>query len=1155
MPINSTIFTDGMDSDTESRFLPVGRCRRMRNSIVGSSDSPTGGAVKNEPGNILISLVLPAGNNTCIGTCENKQAESIICFIHNDQQNHSIYEYFSRTQIIEFILTPVAPSFDTAWLNFDVNFRIHRARVYDGNLIWNDNLNPPRHLRIQDAKAAITGAPPSRNIFPYPDLVGLGTTEFREQFIDQIRYPPIISPPLTYLDDTSRATNYLRRKLWQFSHRYIYYDFSKSVFSPWSEISKPQGEETSLGIIQESSPNNAIDITVNTSHPNVRRIEVMFREGNDGVWFLINDFIDKYDVDNNRLINDFLDVNLRWHGDKQGTAVPDAETIPLFDAVPHRANTLEYLNIDRIVHANYVFGYDNVDLDVSMSFRYNPFNIGFVIQSWDSLSTIPAPNNYFVLDGAPIIRFCLPTVITDVEEGTSINFIINYVAATSPTSAAAFNYIVKAADLVSLNALATAVSTELNKFHDLSAAVVVPARTCVEITLVGVNYTSVNLSNLLVGNPIEKRTTWKKGSWQNFGIVYSDAQGRVGAVNIDDNTTVYVPFHTEEVPGQQYEENVNWDVTLDMEISHLPPPWAVSYQIVYGGSSVVFYLQWNLNRNPDDVVTQSDGTPLADRIILFVPELTDAIADPKQVSVQYTFQQGDKIRFITNVPGIVLDELIEVEIFEYDIVNSHLIVENFDAASLNINRGSLFEIFRPAPEIKTDLFEEISEIFPIVNGFHQGNASNQTAISSAVVRLERGDSYLYGRNLNLWFYSEFLAPPVLRKDNLFPYQYNIESMNFSDFYDSEEYDIGRQNAVFKNAREERFTNSFLPGGRYIQGTNNNNAFVFNLDDAHEVGIEHGQINALIQVGYTLKVLQERKLTSVYIQRTQLFTSQGAGDLVTTNAIIGDIIPSNLQYGCQHPESAFRINRDLYWYDARNASILRDSPNGTINISTDYFQEVDLKRITDLVNSSSGFVLGTVDAFHNRVIFNFKHGQTFDTISFHEPSNRWRSEHDYSPDYFGFNGNTFVAILDGKVWLMNENPIAANFFGVKFRQTIKTVVNADPLSVKVFLSLAINSNKPWEAPNTGDISIPANTMYPQGMLTRFPESLLAYREGVYYILLPRDAGTPNAFSEAAAIENGRRLTGQVLEIELSNNHDDEVVLFDVECTYNKSERTI
>jgi len=1152
----SIIFTEGMDSDTEARLLPPGRYRKARNCIIGTSNTDTVGAVKNEPGNLLQSIVLPSGNNTIIGTAENKQAQSIVYFIHNTSGNHSIFERFSIGGVIEPILTPVAPDFDTLWLNFDVNFRIWDAKVYDGNLIWNDNLNPPRHLRIADARAAIAAAPPTRDIFPYPNLVGLGTTEFREQFIDQIKYPSNKSPDLAYTTDTTRQSNYLRAKLWQFAYRYVYYDFSRSVFSPWSQISKPEDEETALGLVQESNVNNGINITVDTGHPNVRSVEIMFRNGNNGTWFLINDPILKYDVGNNRLIGDFAPFVYSWRGDKQGAAVPSAEHIPLFDAVPLTAKAQEYTTIDRIFHGNYVFGYDNINLDVSMDSFYIPFEFGFITQAWDERSGTAAPGGYFTLDPDPTaVRLCLPTSISDVVEGTKINVAIKLTDVGPINRFEIFNYVVTAADLASLNALATSMANEINNYVGLTAAVVVPARTCVEITIAG-TVTLVQFEELDVGQPLTKRTTWKKGAWENFGIVYFDGQGRAGAVNADDNTTIYVPYHPEAVPGQQYQGDTNWGVNLDMTINHLPPPWAKTYQIVWAGSDIAFQLQWVLQVNWEPEVLDEDGFILSDRISLFIPGLTVAVEDEKKKSIQYQWVAGDRIRFITTATGLVLSEMVEVEIFEYDVANDKLIVENFDSDRLLINAGTIFEIYRIRSEVKSEVYEEISEIFDIVGGFHTANQQTQSSGIPAIVRLTRGDTYLYGRDFYLWVYVQKLLPTVhIEKEFKFAYLYSVESMNYSDFYDSEDYDIGRQNAILENARQERFTNGFLHGGKYIQGTQNNDAFKFSLNDAFNVSIEHGEINKLVEIGFTLKVLQERKLTSVYLNRRVTFNSAGTDSLVLTDDIIGDIIPSNDQWGCQHPESAFRKDRHLYFYDARNAAIIRDAANGMIDISSKYYQGARLKEITDLVNASSNYVLGAPDAFHDRVLFNFKLiGNNFVTLSFHEPSNRWKSEHDYNPEYFGWNGNTFVSFVDGALWLHNVNPIACSFYGVKFRQEIEALFNADPISVKIFLSLVINSNKAWEAPNDGDLSIPANDMYTSGMKTRIPESRFKYREGVFYSEIPRDINTPNKFSIEDAVANGRAMRGQVLNIKISNNHDQETVLLDIEGNYNKSERT-
>lgn len=97
----------------------------------------------------------------------------------------------------------------------------------------------------------------------------------------------------------------------------------------------------------------------------------------------------------------------------------------------------------------------------------------------------------------------------------------------------------------------------------------------------------------------------------------------------------------------------------------------------------------------------------------------------------------------------------------------------------------------------------------------------------------------------------------------------------------------------------------------------------------------------------------------------------------------------------------------------------------------------------------------------------------------------------------------------------------------------------PDTVKTAHSVAYQSNKVWTMPNQGDISIPANTTYPNGMESRLKESRFRDKEGVFYADFLRDMNTPNTDDP---LFNGRRLKGEVIHINMENEHDDEVRLY-------------
>lgn len=110
----------------------------------------------NIKGTILkVNDKLPDGENECIGAFEHHDSYSIIAFNRNSEQNHGIYQYFSKTEIwVELIRSPK--------LNFLQHNKIHSVHLRNKELLyWVDGKedvstgeaigNPPRKINIVKA--------------------------------------------------------------------------------------------------------------------------------------------------------------------------------------------------------------------------------------------------------------------------------------------------------------------------------------------------------------------------------------------------------------------------------------------------------------------------------------------------------------------------------------------------------------------------------------------------------------------------------------------------------------------------------------------------------------------------------------------------------------------------------------------------------------------------------------------------------------------------------------------------------------------------------------------------------------------------------------------------------------------------------------------
>jgi hypothetical protein len=92
-------FFGGLYTDDEDRLIPDGDYRSANHARGGNAGDSNDGAITSMAGNLLYdNPSLAAGVNTVVGSCPWVEGDSIIYFVHNDELNHSIWQYSISTQ-------------------------------------------------------------------------------------------------------------------------------------------------------------------------------------------------------------------------------------------------------------------------------------------------------------------------------------------------------------------------------------------------------------------------------------------------------------------------------------------------------------------------------------------------------------------------------------------------------------------------------------------------------------------------------------------------------------------------------------------------------------------------------------------------------------------------------------------------------------------------------------------------------------------------------------------------------------------------------------------------------------------------------------------------------------------------------------------------
>lgn len=151
--MQTEIFLIGsLDVDSEQRFVKNGDYVFAENLHFWIDDTGNAGEAKNLKGNTNIAYTLPEGKNKVIGKFNDIQGQSIIYFVWNSKNNHSILQYvLKEDKVVKVLQDPI--------LNFNKDFLITGVSLIQELLYWTDPFDNPKKINIEKAK--LTSNPPT----------------------------------------------------------------------------------------------------------------------------------------------------------------------------------------------------------------------------------------------------------------------------------------------------------------------------------------------------------------------------------------------------------------------------------------------------------------------------------------------------------------------------------------------------------------------------------------------------------------------------------------------------------------------------------------------------------------------------------------------------------------------------------------------------------------------------------------------------------------------------------------------------------------------------------------------------------------------------------------------------------------------------------
>jgi hypothetical protein len=924
----------------------------------------------------------------------------------------------------------------------------------------------------------------------------------------------------------------------QFMLRYIFDDYEKSA---WSDVSFLSGfdKETAMGYIHDSAHYFGSRLSSDTAQTNtVKYVEVAFRKTLSDTWKIF-----KTQEDN---VLDYI-----FTGYEQYTDVADSEANKLFENIPIQSGVITVLPSGHLVFGDNTIGYPNVTLDVTVEAEttstfpttvdipeYIAFTTASSITKTLSLATFTQTGQFYV------------TIKT-----TSGSYVIPMNYASSGAFETIASYINE--NITELTAVGS--GDTLTITHDAGAW----------ISGYGCSFPTYAKSD---------NAKIKNGSTHYTCIFYYDKAGRMCYAQPLD--PIYIPFYTEQTT---YTNNEYLDV-IKLTVAHQPPTWAHSWGIGYGLSNIYGYKQILLKVS--DFVRENNTLKIQYNSVL---DLTYEFLPNFNLSYQFT--KGDRIRWIgtlgtytassgntanriTLLSDYIDDEVLGVdgEWTEYLVVPDYRARNIADGPTIDAASYVLVELYTPRRGVETTFYYETPYKFDVNNPetssrYHSVNSDiltlpteygittvSQDATHDAVCYLSKMDFVLQ----QFWAF-----------DDGVPISCYVDSEHFSNYFDSKMKSIGRPHIENKDARQVRL-NNLIWTNAYIPDTRVNGLSSANFESELKVDDKFGRITGLEVAGDILTVVQQSKISSVYLGAELALDASGNQTLSYTGNVLGSIRPRAENYGSDFKESILRVGQNIYGFDLPSAVVWRTDYNGTQNL-TDYSRKmksyITAKSKALMESGVDNIIVVTGFDFSKQLFYitfrDLSDSTNNETLAFHEPTNRWVSFYDFIPDmYASIESMQFLTIKSGYLYEHDSaTATRGNFYGTTYTSEIWATCNQYPSEIKVWNSLKEDANAVWDMPDNDSIVVDEEdieytnsvdyTRHKSGMQSRLKSGRFRYKNGMFHAAFLNDMTTNSTSATQYDLFTGRKLRGRYITMKFENDDDAAVYLRSIQVNGQKS----
>ena len=308
---------------------------------------------------------------------------------------------------------------------------------------------------------------------------------------------------------------------------------------------------------------------------------------------------------------------------------------------------------------------------------------------------------------------------------------------------------------------------------------------------------------------------------------------------------------------------------------------------------------------------------------------------PKYVTQDSNLDQELNVMSYDPAGGPNGEEVVVVNNFDPNLLGDYLVFSGTNPARSICTGGFQIEIYTPKAESENDPWYEVGVEFPIINPHtttrsHGGDVPQVYGITEGEVFLDCGDVYIRQRVMATGYnYEGVLVNVGDANDNVAAWF--CEDPHYSDFYISNWNNKGRVGLFSPFAKQQHLKTSIYHTNALIDNTQINGLSRVEFFNNVALKDEHGSINRLMQIGDTLKAFQDKKITSVYIQKAFALNGDGTNNVILSDKTFAGVRPHDDDYGCIHPGSVSKAENNIFFYDFYNAAIVQATQGGLINI--------------------------------------------------------------------------------------------------------------------------------------------------------------------------------------------------------------------------------